>query len=196
MDITVLRGDITTLSVDAIVNAANSSLLGGGGVDGAIHAAAGPTLLAQCRELRRLAYPFGLPVGDAAATGAGRLDAQWVVHTVGPNRHAGENDAALLRSCFLRSCEVASGLGATSIAFPAIGAGVYGWSAADVAQAAAEALAEFAAAQDADQSGGGIETVLLVAFSPELEQAFRGALSKQFGGGPSEDRGEASGQGF
>ena len=81
-------GDITTQRVDAIVNAANSGLLGGGGVDGAIHRAAGPALLAECREVRRTAYPHGLPVGAAVATGAGRLPARWVIHTVGPNRHA------------------------------------------------------------------------------------------------------------
>ena len=95
-----VEGDITTEHVDAIVNAANSSLLGGGGVDGAIHRAAGPHLLEECRELRRTAYPRGLPVGEAVATGAGNLPTRWVIHTVGPNRHVGQTDPALLASCF------------------------------------------------------------------------------------------------
>ncbi|NMM22381.1 MAG: O-acetyl-ADP-ribose deacetylase, partial [Phycicoccus sp.] len=94
-----VEGDITTERVDAIVNAANSSLLGGGGVDGAIHRAAGPQLLAECRELRRTAYPHGLPVGEAVATGGGDLPARWVIHTVGPNRHAGQTDPALHATC-------------------------------------------------------------------------------------------------
>ena len=98
-----VQGDITTQRVDAIVNAANSSLLGGGGVDGAIHRAAGPRLLEECRELRRATYPNGLPAGEAVATGAGDLPAGWVIHTVGPNRHAGQTDPALLASCFENS---------------------------------------------------------------------------------------------
>ena len=105
MLIEAVRGDITTQDVDVVVNAANSSLLGGGGVDGAIHAAAGPELLAACRELRRTTLPDGLPVGDAVATPGFRLPARWVVHTVGPNRHAGQTDPALLASCFSRSLE-------------------------------------------------------------------------------------------
>ena len=106
--IQTILGDITHAHVDAIVNAANSSLLGGGGVDGAIHAAAGPVLLAECRELRRTVLPAGLPVGDAVATGAGRLPSRWVIHTVGPNRHAGQTDPALLARCFTRSLDVAA----------------------------------------------------------------------------------------
>src|SRR5665648_285732 len=101
--IEAVQGDITTEVVDAIVNAANSSLLGGGGVDGAIHRAAGPRLLERCRELRHTTYPHGLPVGKAVATGAGNLPARWVIHTVGPNRHVGQTDPALLASCFTTS---------------------------------------------------------------------------------------------
>lgn len=143
MQIEALEGDITTQQVGAVVNAANSSLLGGGGVDGAIHAAAGPDLLAECRALRADRLPNGLDVGDAVATGAGNLAAQWVIHTVGPNRHAGQTDPALLASCFTRSLEVAEELGAASVAFPAISAGVYGWEVDDVATIAIDALEDF-----------------------------------------------------
>jgi len=129
-------GDITTQAVDAIVNAANSALLGGGGVDGAIHRAAGPRLLAECREVRDTAYPLGLPVGEAVATGAGDLPARWVIHTVGPNRHAGQTDPALLASCFQASLAEAVRVGARSVAFPAISAGVYGWESTEVARIA------------------------------------------------------------
>ncbi len=90
----VVQGDLTVQTVDAIVNAANSTLLGGGGVDGAIHAAAGPRLVAECREVRRTAYPDGLPVGGAVATGAGKLPSRWVIHTVGPNWHRGQREEA------------------------------------------------------------------------------------------------------
>lgn len=121
MKITVLEGDITEAAVDAIVNAANSSLLGGGGVDGAIHKAAGPELLEACREVRQTSYPRGLPAGQAVATTAGALKAKWVIHTVGPNRHQGEADPEVLESCFESSLNAAEDLGATSVAVPAIG---------------------------------------------------------------------------
>jgi O-acetyl-ADP-ribose deacetylase (regulator of RNase III) len=138
--IEAIQGDITRQDVDAIVTAANSSLLGGGGVDGAIHAAAGPALLAECREVRRTLFPAGLPTGDAVATGAGHLPCQWVIHTVGPDRHRGQTDPALLASCFTRSLEVAVEVGATSVAFPAVSAGVYGWAVDDVARIAVTAV--------------------------------------------------------
>ena len=138
--IEVVEGDITTELVDAIVNAANSSLLGGGGVDGAIHQAAGPRLLAECREVRHTAYPDGLPVGQAVATGAGDLPARWVIHTVGPNRHAGQTDPALLASCFEASLGEAVRVGARSVAFPAISAGVYGYPGPDAARVSVAAL--------------------------------------------------------
>ncbi|MDO5723583.1 MAG: O-acetyl-ADP-ribose deacetylase [Flaviflexus sp.] len=140
MNIELAHVDITTLNVDAIVNAANSSLLGGGGVDGAIHRAAGPELLAACQELRA-DLPDGLPVGEAVATAGFNLPARYVIHTVGPNRHAGQTDPAMLSSCFTASLALAEDLGLTTIAFPAISAGVYGWDAADVARIGLTALA-------------------------------------------------------
>jgi O-acetyl-ADP-ribose deacetylase (regulator of RNase III) len=123
-----IAGDIAAQSVDVIVNAANSSLLGGGGVDGAIHAAAGPELLTECQHVRATLWPDGLPTGEVEATSAGRLNARWVIHTVGPNANRGQTDPALLASCFRKSLLLADELGARSIAFPAISTGVYGWS--------------------------------------------------------------------
>lgn len=169
MSIEAVSGDITTERVDAIVNAANSSLLGGGGVDGAIHAAAGPALLAECRALRESTLPDGLPVGDAVATGAGDLPCRWVIHTVGPNRHAGQTDPALLASCFTRSLDVAADLGATSLAFPAVSAGIYGWDADEVARVAVAAVNGYA--------GRRPETIRFVLFSERLLSAFRAALA-------------------
>lgn len=167
--IEAVRGDITTQDVDAVVNAANSSLLGGGGVDGAIHRAAGPELLRECQHLRETTLPDGLPVGDAVATGAGRLPARWVIHTVGPNRHAGQTDPALLSSCFSRSLEVAAGIGARSIAFPAVSAGVYGWDGAEVADLAVAAVRESPVLER-------FETVRFVLFSDDLLREFTRAL--------------------
>ena len=155
MRIELVTGDITTERVDAIVNAANSSLLGGGGVDGAIHRKGGPAILEECRALRAGHYGRGLPVGQAVATTAGRLPARWVIHTVGPVFSAGEDRAALLRSCYTSSLAVAAGLGATSIAFPLISSGVYRWPREDaVAQALAALRAEPA----------GVEVARLVLF--------------------------------
>lgn len=136
MRISCELSDITTVAVDAVVNAANSTLLGGGGVDGAMHRAAGPELLAECRRVRAARWHDGLPVGEAVATGAGEMPARWVIHTVGPNRHRGQDDPELLASCFRRSLEVAQEIGATTVAFPAISAGVYGWDPAQVADIA------------------------------------------------------------
>ncbi|WP_150254006.1 O-acetyl-ADP-ribose deacetylase [Nocardiopsis deserti] len=136
----VVRGDITEQSVDAVVNAANSSLLGGGGVDGAIHRKGGKSILEECRRLRAGHYGGGLPVGDAVATTAGRLPARWVVHTVGPVYSAAEDRSALLASCYGESLRVAHELGAESIAFPAISTGTYRWPVEDAARIAAWAL--------------------------------------------------------
>ena len=166
--ITAELGDITAERADAIVNAANSTLLGGGGVDGAIHAAAGPRLLEACRRLRRTDWRDGLPVGEAVATEAFDLPSRWVIHTVGPNAHRGQTDPALLSSCFTRSLEVAAGVGATSVAFPAISAGAYGWDATDVARIAVQSVRTHPAS--------GIEQVRFVLFGSRLLDAFRRAL--------------------
>jgi len=165
-----VRGDITTQHVDVVVNAANSSLLGGGGVDGAIHAAAGPELLEQCRRLRRTTHRDGLAVGDAVATDAGDLPCRWVVHTVGPNRHRGQRDPALLASCFSRSLEVARDLGARSIAFPAVSAGVYGWDADEVADVAVRTVRSECAGHE------GIDLVRFMLFGDRVLRAFEAAL--------------------
>jgi O-acetyl-ADP-ribose deacetylase (regulator of RNase III) len=166
-----VEGDITTEHLDAIVNAANSSLLGGGGVDGAIHRAAGPRLLAECRELRSTAYPHGLAVGEAVATGAGNLPAKWVIHTVGPNRHAGQSDPTLLAACFENSLREAVKVGARSVAFPAVSAGIYGW---DVTQVARIAVAAVRASPHLSE----LDLVRFVLFSPGAHEAFIAALGQ------------------
>ena len=176
VDISARIADITTLAVDAIVNAANSTLLGGGGVDGAIHAAAGPRLLEECRRLRRTTLPDGLPVGDAVAPDAYDLPARWVVHTVGPNRYRGETDPALLASCFARSLDVAAGLGATTVAFPAISAGAYGWDVDDVARVAVEAVRGWSAVRPGVDPGDGVAAVTFALASPRVLAAFEAAL--------------------
>jgi len=165
--IDIVQGDLTKQSVDAIVNAANSTLLGGGGVDGAIHAAAGPSLLEECRRLRHTTYRDGLPVGQAVATAAGKLPCRWVIHTVGPNRHRGQTDPALLTGCFVNSLKVAASIGARSIAFPAISAGAYGWEIADVARVAAQAVAD---------PPSSIDLIRFVLFSTRDFEAFRQVL--------------------
>ena len=167
--IEAVRGDITAETTDAIVNAANSSLLGGGGVDGAIHAAAGPRLLEACRRVRRTAWRDGLPVGEAVATEAFDLPCRWVIHTVGPNAHRGQTDPALLASCFTRSLDVAAELTATSIAFPAISAGAYGWAADDVARIAVDAVRR--------HPKPGITAIRFVLFGTPALEAFGRALA-------------------
>ncbi|MFF8863300.1 O-acetyl-ADP-ribose deacetylase [Streptomyces sp. NPDC015139] len=138
--ITLVQGDISRQSADAIVNAANSSLLGGGGVDGAIHRRGGPAVLEECRRLRASHYGKGLPTGQAVATTAGALDARWVIHTVGPVWSAGEDRSDLLASCYRESLRVADELGARTVAFPAISTGVYGWPMEDAARIATQTV--------------------------------------------------------
>ncbi|ESQ00920.1 O-acetyl-ADP-ribose deacetylase [Streptomyces sp. ADI96-15] len=138
--LTLVKGSITEQDVDAVVNAANSSLLGGGGVDGAIHRQGGPEILAACRDLRASQYGKGLPTGDAVATTAGRLPARWVVHTVGPVWSASEDRSELLASCHRNALRVAGELGARTVAFPAISTGVYRWPLEDAARIAIETV--------------------------------------------------------
>ncbi|MFJ6738556.1 O-acetyl-ADP-ribose deacetylase [Streptomyces sp. NPDC091279] len=138
--LTLVQGDITGMRVDAIVNAANSSLLGGGGVDGAIHRRGGPEILAACRALRASPYGKGLATGQAVATTAGALDARWVIHTVGPVYSRTEDRSALLASCYRESLRVADRLGARTVAFPAVSAGSYGWPMDDAARIAVDTV--------------------------------------------------------
>lgn len=165
--IVLVRGDITEADVDAVVNAANSSLLGGGGVDGAIHRRGGPEILAECRELRALRYPDGLPAGQAVATTAGRLPARWVIHTVGPVFATGEDRSALLASCYRESLAVADELGAASVAFPAVSAGSFGWPLDDAARIAVDTVRN---------AGTAVREARFVLFSDEVLAAFRRAV--------------------
>ncbi|MFG2868248.1 O-acetyl-ADP-ribose deacetylase [Streptomyces sp. NPDC048338] len=165
--ITLVRGDITEQHVDAVVNAANSSLLGGGGVDGAIHRKGGPAVLEDCRRLRAGHYGGGLPTGQAVATTAGRLDARWVVHTVGPVWSREEDRSALLASCYRESLRIADGLGARTVAFPAISTGVYGWPMDDGARIALETVRATETA---------VEEVRFVLFDEPAHTAFAALL--------------------
>ncbi|WP_335937931.1 O-acetyl-ADP-ribose deacetylase [Streptomyces sp. PTD5-9] len=167
--VTLVRGDITQQSVDVIVNAANSSLLGGGGVDGAIHRRGGPDILAACRALRASHYGKGLPTGRAVATTAGRLDARWVVHTVGPVWSGSEDRSALLASCYRESLRVAAELGARTVAFPAISTGVYGWPMDDGARIAVRTVLAEAVAP--------VEEVRFVLFDAHAYARFEEVLS-------------------
>jgi len=136
MELTVVHGDITEQQVDAVVNAANRRMRGGGGVDGAIHAAGGPEVLEDCK--RR--FPDGLATGEAGWTTAGRMPARWVIHVVGPNFSAGERDRSLLTSCYRNALRLADELGARTLAFPLVSAGIYGWPKDDAIAAAVDTL--------------------------------------------------------
>lgn len=164
---TLLRGDITEQSVDAIVNAANHTLLGGGGVDGAIHRRGGPEILAECRALRAGRYVDGLPTGQAVATTAGRLDARWVIHTVGPVFAKTIDHSDLLASCYVESLRVADELGASSIAFPAISMGVYRWPIVDGARIAVQTVRA---------TPTRVADVRFVLYNDEVYEAFRSQL--------------------
>ncbi|WP_369373832.1 O-acetyl-ADP-ribose deacetylase [Promicromonospora sp. Populi] len=172
MNITVEVGDLTRVEADAVVNAANSTLLGGGGVDGALHAAAGPRLLEACRRLRNTTHRDGLDVGDAVATPAFDLPASWVIHTVGPNLHRGQDDPALLASCFARSLDVAAELDVHSVAFPAVSGGAYGWPMTDVARIAVMTCR----AWFAEHPDGSPEEVRFVVLDERVRDVFDAAL--------------------
>ncbi len=166
VEIILMQGDITEQQVDAVVNAANSSLRGGGGVDGAIHRRGGPAILAECRELRDDRLPDGLPTGQAVATTAGDLPARWVIHTVGPVYAKSEDRSMQLESCYRESLRVADELGARSVAFPAVSAGIYGWPLDDAARIA---LSTVQAAETA------VQQARFVLFSAEILDAFERA---------------------
>jgi len=166
-EIVLLEGDLTTQEVDAIVNAANGSLMGGGGVDGAIHRAGGPSILAECREIRRTTFPEGLPTGRAVATGGGNLPARWVIHTVGPVYAGSADPAGELAACHTESLRVADELGARTVAFPAISTGVFGYPVEEAAGVAVGAV------RDARTD---VEEVRFVLFGREAFEAFERAL--------------------
>jgi O-acetyl-ADP-ribose deacetylase len=165
MRITTVLGDITRQQVDAIGNAANSRMRGGGGVDGAIHRAGGPAVLEDC--IRR--FPDGLPTGRAGWTTAGDLPARWVIHLVGPNWTAGQRDPALLASCYREALAVADGLGVGTLALPAVSAGIYGWPLDDAARIAVRTV---------HASGSAVEEVRFVLFSPDVHELFEASVTQ------------------
>ena len=167
--IETVRGDITAQAVDAIVNAANSSLLGGGGVDGAIHRKGGKAILDECRALRASHYGKGLPTGQAVATTAGQLPARWVIHTVGPVWSDTDDRSALLADCHRNSLAVAAELGAVTVAFPAVSTGIYRWPLASAASIAVATVKE--ALKDSP-----VELVRFVLFDDEAYKAFTAQL--------------------
>jgi O-acetyl-ADP-ribose deacetylase (regulator of RNase III) len=165
MEITIVEGDITTQDVDAVVNAANSGMRGGGGVDGAIHRAGGPEVLEDC--IRR--FPNGLETGGAGWTTAGNMPARWVIHVVGPNHAAGQTDRSLLESCYANALGVADELGARSLAFPLVSAGIYGWPLQDAADVAVATLR---------RTPTDVTAARLMAFGPAALDALTSALAR------------------
>jgi O-acetyl-ADP-ribose deacetylase (regulator of RNase III) len=170
--IEILRGDITKQTVDAIVNAANGSLMGGGGVDGAIHRAGGPAILEESTRLRETQYPDGLPTGQAVATTAGDLPAKWVIHTVGPVFSRKEDRSALLASCHTAALRVADEIGAATVAFPAISTGIFGYPPHLAAPTAIGAVLD---------SSTKVEEIRFVLSDQTIEEFFRRALEDRAG---------------
>jgi O-acetyl-ADP-ribose deacetylase len=165
--VVVKVGDITKEVVDAIVNAANGTLMGGGGVDGAIHRAGGPEILKECKEIRRVQYPDGLPTGQAVITTAGRMAAKHVIHTVGPVYGRGEKGKAeLLSACYYNSLTLAADKGLKTIAFPAISTGIYGYPLDEAAQVSSQTIQKFLS------SNASLDEVRLVFFSPSDAEIF------------------------
>lgn len=173
----VLTGDITTQEVDAVVNAANSTLLGGSGVDGAIHKVGGAQILEECRGLRRTRYPEGLPAGEAVITSGGKLPARFVIHTVGPvyGQHGGR-EAELLAACYRNSLELAAANGLKSIAFPAISTGAYGYPRAEAAAVSSSAIRDFLLRGNAADGNVSLRSALtemrLIFFQPRDVRVF------------------------
>jgi O-acetyl-ADP-ribose deacetylase len=166
MELTVVEGDITRQRVDAIVNAASPAMRGGGGVDGAIHAAAGPALLEECVQR----FPHGLATGQAGWTSGHLLPARWVIHVVGPNHRAGQTDRSLLVSCYANALAIADELGAESVALPLVSAGIYGWPRADAIAAAVDTLRS---------TPTSVRSAVLVAFGRSTYEEIAAYLSKQ-----------------
>lgn len=165
--VVVKVGDITKEKVDAVVNAANSTLMGGGGVDGAIHRAGGPEILRECKEIRRTQYPDGLPTGQAVITTAGKMAAKHTIHTVGPvYGRGGKDKAELLAACYRNSLSLAVEKGLKTIAFPAISTGVYGYPLDDAAKVSSQAIEKFL------NTNTSIQEVRLVFFSPSDGETF------------------------
>lgn len=178
--IRLVRGDITEQQVDAIVNAANSGLLGGGGVDGAIHRRGGPSILDECRHLRATSYPDGLPTGEAVATGAGDLPAQSVVHAVGPVWSADDADSPrLLASAYSRSLDEARRLNARTVAFPSISTGAFGYPVAEAADVAITVVSRYLA-----EHPDAFDEVRFVLFSDEVYHVFERAHARIIGTSP------------
>jgi O-acetyl-ADP-ribose deacetylase len=166
--IELIEGDITTQEVDAIVNAANRSLMGGGGVDGAIHRRGGPAILEACRQIRRTSHPDGLPTGDAVATTGGELAARWVIHTVGPVYGDVPDPAELLARCHVSSLRIADELGARTVAFPAISTGIYGYPLEEAATVAIRTVRD---------GSTHVERVRFVLFGADALTAFEEAMT-------------------
>lgn len=165
--VTLTLGDLTLEDVEAIVNAANPGLMGGGGVDGAIHRRGGPAIVAECKEIRRTRFPDGLPTGEAVATRGGKLRARWVIHTVGPIYGEVDDAASLLARCHTSALRVADEVGARTVAFPAISTGVYGYPVEEAASVAVGAV--LSATTE-------VEEVRFVLFDPRAYEAFTAAL--------------------
>ena len=166
-DVVLIRGDITEQDADAVVNAANSSLMGGGGVDGAIHRKGGPAILAECKRIRAEQYPDGLPTGQAVASAGGNLPARWVIHTVGPVYAKSEDRSHLLAGCHSQALKVADELGAETVAFPAISTGVYGYPLDEAAPVAVHAVRT---------ANTEVREVRFVLFDRQAYEAFERAL--------------------
>lgn len=174
----IVRGDITKYETGAIVNAANSSLLGGGGVDGAIHRAGGPEILAECRKIRD--RQGGCETGEAVVTTAGKLPAEFVVHTVGPVYRGGQSgERELLKSCYVRSLEEAQAAGARRIAFPNISTGIYGYPRDEAAEVAWNAVSEYLGGQTGDSIETFLEEIAFVCYDEENERLYRALMQRE-----------------